>query len=201
MRVKIMKKTYERPMMISEEFRANEYVATCASTGAPKYECIYEEDSVFVRCVEEIVEHFGPGVVGKDGELHRKALADIVFHNEEELKCLNAIVHPAVETYIREWIQKERENGTKIFFLENALLLELKHDELFCDEIWYIYANDETRMKRLKLARGYSEQKTEAIFRAQRSKEEFMEKCDRVIDNSRSFEETCVQLLHVLDKL
>ena len=56
-------------------------------------------------------------------------------------------------------------------------------------------------MKRLKLARGYSEQKTEAIFRAQRSKEEFMEKCDRVIDNSRSFEETCVQLLHVLDKL
>ena len=127
------------------------------------------------KCFEEIVAHFGPGVVGKDGELHRKALADIVFHNEEELKCLNAIVHPAVETYIREWIQRERENGTKIFFLENALLLELKHDELFCDEIWYIYANDEIRMKRLKLARGYSEQKIEAIFRAQRSKEEFME--------------------------
>ncbi len=152
------------------------------------------------KCFDEIVAHFGTGVVGKDGELNRRALADIVFHDEEELKCLNGIVHPAVESHIREWIQKENENGTKIFFLENALLLDLKHDEMFCDEIWYIYTSDDVRVKRLKLERGYSEEKSEAIFRAQKSKEEFMEKCDRVIDNSRSFEETCVQLLHVLDK-
>ena len=153
------------------------------------------------ECFDKIVAHFGPEVVGKEGELNRRALADIVFHSAEELKCLNGIVHPAVEAHIREWIQKERENQTKIFFLENALLLDLKHDEMFCDEIWYIYTSDDVRVKRLKLERGYSEEKSEAIFRAQKSKEEFMEKCDRVIDNSRSFEETCVQLLHVLDKL
>ncbi len=153
------------------------------------------------KCFEEIVEHFGTDVVGKDGELNRKALADIVFRNKEELKCLNAIVHPAVEAHIKEWIQKEEEKGTKVFFLENALLLDLKHDELLCDEVWFIYTSDDVRTKRLKLARGYSDEKIEAIFRSQKSKEEFMEKCDRVMDNSRSFEETCVQLLHVLDKL
>ncbi len=152
-------------------------------------------------CFNEIVAHFGQQIVGKDGELNRRALADIVFHDADELRCLNNIVHPAVEKHIEEWIQHEREKGTKIFFLENALLLELKHDETFCDEVWYIYTSDDVRIKRLKLARGYSEEKSESIFRAQKSKEEFMERCDRVIDNSRSFEETCVQLLHVLDKL
>jgi len=153
------------------------------------------------KCFDDMIEHFGMGILDAQGELNRNALAEIVFHNEKELQALNAIVHPAVEERIREKIEEAKEEGIRIFFLENAILLETNHDELFCDEVWYIYANDEVRMKRLKYARGYSEEKTEAIFRAQMSKEEYMDHCDRVIDNSRSFEETCVQLLHILDKL
>lgn len=85
--------------------------------------------------------------------------------------------------------------------METAILIESKYDDMFCDEVWYIYASDDVRKKRLKFSRGYSEEKSESIFRSQMSKEEFMEHCDRVIDNSRSFEETSVQLLHVLDKI
>lgn len=153
------------------------------------------------KCFDEIIEHFGTSILAEDGELDRKALGEIVFHDEKELLALNAIVHPAVEDRIRELICKEKENGTKVFFLETAILIESKYDDMFCDEVWYIYASDDVRKKRLKFSRGYSEEKSESIFRSQMSKEEFMEHCDRVIDNSRSFEETSVQLLHVLDKI
>lgn len=153
------------------------------------------------KCFEEIVNHFGKGILADDGELNRKALAEIVFNDQKELEILNAIVHPAVEDCIREMIRDEREKGTELFFLETALLIESKYDELFCNEVWYIYASDDVRMKRLKYSRGYSEEKIEAIFRSQRTKDEYMECCDRVIDNSRSFEETAVQLLHILDKI
>ena len=53
--------------------------------------------------------------------------------------------------------------------------LEEHYDEI-CDEVWYIYANEEVRKKRLKLSRGYSEEKIEDMFRAQKSRDEFLER-------------------------
>lgn len=152
-------------------------------------------------CFEKIVEHFGGSILAEDGELSRSALAEIVFHDKNELLSLNAIVHPAVEDYIRNWICEEKKKETELFFLETALLIEANYDELFCDEVWYVHANDEVRVKRLKYSRGYSDDKIEAIMNSQRTKEEYMDACDRVIDNSRSFEETSVQILHILDKI
>lgn len=153
------------------------------------------------KCFDEIVAHFGGSIVAEDGELNRRALAEIVFHDKNELAVLNAIVHPAVEEYIRNWICEEKNKETELFFLETALLIEANYDELFCDEVWYIYASDDVREKRLKYSRGYSDEKIEAIIRSQKTKEEYMDSCDRVVDNSRSFEETAVQLLHILDKI
>jgi len=153
------------------------------------------------KCFEQIVAHFGESVVAEDGELNRKALAEIVFHDKEELNILNEIVHPAVEDYIRNWIAEEKAKDTELFFLETALLIEANYDELFCDEVWYIHASDDVRVKRLKYSRGYSDEKIEAIMHSQKTKEEYMDACDRVVDNSRSFEETSVQLLHILDKI
>ena len=153
------------------------------------------------KCFEDIIAHFGDVIVAENGELNRNSLAEIVFHDKNELAALNNIVHPAVEEYIRNWISDEKSKGTEIFFLETALLIEANYDELFCDEVWYIHASDDVRVKRLKYSRGYSEEKIEAIFNSQKSKEEYMDSCDRVVDNSRSFEETSVQLLHILDKI
>lgn len=152
-------------------------------------------------CFEKIVEHFGESILAEDGELNRSALAEVVFHDKNELLSLNAIVHPAVEDYIRNWIDEEKKKETEFFFLETALLIEANYDDLFCDEVWYVHANDEVRVKRLKYSRGYSDNKIEAIMSSQRTKEEYMDACDRVIDNSRSFEETSVQILHILDKI
>lgn len=151
-------------------------------------------------CYRQIVEHFGDGILQENGRLDREKLAKVVFSDEEERKTLNAIVHPAVKKRILALIKEQEKKGTELFVLEAALLLEDHYDEV-CDETWYIYAEDSVRRKRLKLSRGYGDERIDGIFRSQKTRDEFLNKCDRAVDNSRSFDDTCAQLEDIMCKL
>lgn len=145
----------------------------------------------------EILEHFGIEILTKDGELDREKLADIVFKDEAELFYLNQLIHPQVKEYIMNAIEIEGDRGTDLFVIEAALLLD-DHYDTICDEMWYIYAEESVRRERLKRFRGYSDEKITEIMNAQRSDRDFREKCDRVIDNSGTFESTVTQIQYML---
>ena len=142
---------------------------------------------------EPVAELFGPSVVKEDQTLDREKIAQIVFEDRQLLEKLNAIVHPAVKRYIRRAIQMEQEAGTEIFVVEAALLIEDKYDEI-CDELWYIYADENVRMHRLMKNRGYSVEKIRGILANQLSEEEFENHCDFEIDNSGDFQDTVRQI-------
>lgn len=152
------------------------------------------------KCYQEIVEHFGTGILNEDGTINRKALGKIVFGNEAQLLVLNAIMHPAVKNEIRNQIQKEAEKNVNLFVLEAALLIEEHYDEI-CDELWYIYTDEEVRRQRLKESRQYSDEKIDAIIASQLSEEVFRTACQRVIENSGTFEETCAQINDAIRQL
>ncbi|HIS25309.1 MAG TPA: dephospho-CoA kinase [Candidatus Pullilachnospira intestinigallinarum] len=136
---------------------------------------------------------FGPSAVKQDGTLDREKIAGIVFEDRRLLEKLNAIVHPAVKRYICRAIQTEREAGTEVFVVEAALLIEDKYDEI-CDELWYIYADENVRMHRLMKNRGYSVEKIRGILANQLSEEAFESHCDFEIDNSGDFQDTVRQI-------
>ena len=140
-------------------------------------------------CYSAIVDLFGTEIVKEDQTLDREMLAK-----------MNEIVHPAVKEYIKKAIKREEENETNIFIVEAALLIEDKYDEI-CDELWYIYADEETRMERLKQNRGYSEEKCRSIFRNQLSEDEFSNHCDFEIDNSDDFEKTKEQIQQKMQRM
>lgn len=144
-------------------------------------------------CYRQIAEHFGEDILQDNGRIDRGKLAEVVFADPAELEVLNAIVHPAVKKRILRMIREAQKAEKSLFVLEAALLLEDHYDEI-CDEVWYIYAEDHVRKRRLKLSRGYSDQKIEAIFRSQKSRDEFLRFCDRAVDNSGNFDDTCAQL-------
>ncbi len=145
-------------------------------------------------CYEHIVDEFGKGLIFPDGSLDRAMLAEVVFSDPAKLKKLNSIVHPMVKEYIRGEISCiSLEDPLRIIVVEAALLIEDHYDEI-CDEIWYIYAEEPVRRERLKRARRYSDEKISAIMSNQLSDEEFRANCQRVIDNSKSPEETLEQL-------
>lgn len=145
------------------------------------------------ECYLKMVEYFGTQIVGANGALDRKTLGQIVFSDAQKRKVLNQIVHPKVKEAIKAEIEVEREKGTGLFVIEAALLLEDNYDEI-CDELWYIYTDEKKRRTRLKQSRAYDDVKIDEIIRSQSSDTVFREKCDKVIDNSGDFLDTCRQV-------
>ena len=144
-------------------------------------------------CYLQILEHFGREILNDDDTIDRKKLGQIVFNDNEALWMLNAIMHPAVKEEIRKRICNARENGCEYFIIEAALLLEDNYKQI-CDELWYIYTDENTRRLRLKESRAYSDEKIDAIMASQLSEEIFRKECQIVIDNSSDFEDTCYQI-------
>ena len=152
------------------------------------------------KCYMEIVERFGNCILNEDKTINRKELGQIVFHDDEKLYALNGIMHPAVKTEIQKRILQEEEKGTKLFFLEAALLIEEHYDEI-CDELWYIYTSEPIRRQRLKDSREYSDKKIDAIMATQLSEDMFRKACKIVIENNDVFEETCKRLDDIIETL
>lgn len=145
-------------------------------------------------CFQKIVEYFGEKILDSDGIINRKKLAAIVFADQEALLKLNSIVHPEVKKYILcriDYIRQYRQYH--VFALEAALLLEEHYDEI-CDEVWYIDASEQTRRRRLKENRGYSDEKITQMMARQLSREQFLEKSSVVIDNNWQLEQTYQQI-------
>ena len=129
---------------------------------------------------------------------HRGKLAEVIFSNDTKRALMNAIVHPAVKQYVREVYEAEQAKGQlDLLVLEAALLIEEKYDEI-CDELWYIYTNEDNRRIRLKESRGYSDEKINNIFASQLSEEEFRSATSITIDNNGDLEETYRQIENAL---
>ncbi len=143
---------------------------------------------------EPVVELLGKDILDGDGEIDKKKMAELIFNDRTLLEKVNNILHPAVNTYIINTIDTERKSGCLDFvFVEAALLIENGYKEI-ADELWYVYADEDTRRARLKASRGYSDEKISDIFEKQLSEEEFRAACDFVIDNSASEEISFAQI-------
>ena len=143
---------------------------------------------------DELIRILGEGILGDDGEIDKKKMAECIFNDEKLLEKVNNILHPAVNTFIINIIDSEREKGDLDFvFVEAALLIENGYKRIV-DELWYVYADEETRRDRLKASRGYSDEKISDILDAQLDEKTFRENADFVVDNSSSIEDAAKQI-------
>lgn len=144
-------------------------------------------------CYSQVIALFGEHILKKDKTIDRKAVSDVVFGNEEKLKKLNGIIHPAVRQSVLEEIQLQKEKKTAIVVVEAALLLE-EHYEKFCDKVWYVHTDREIRISRLMENRGYSREKSESIISSQASDEYFAKHADYIIRNNGDIKDTWLQV-------
>lgn len=161
----------------------------------PKLKEVFGQDDVWMtasdqdNCSDSVrSQDVSAASASKNMPLDRKKMAALIYRNPERRKDINNIVHPMIRPEILKVFHQEEKAGRHdFFFLEAALLIEEHYDEV-CDELWYIYADEDTRRKRLKASRGYSDEKISSIFQAQLSEDVFRKKCSVVIDNSGSLE-------------
>ena len=146
-----------------------------------------------------LVELLGNGILAADGQIDKAAMAARIFADPMILEQVNAIIHPAVKKYLSDRLAEARDRGdVELFFVEAALLIENGFEGIV-DEMWYIYAGEDVRRKRLSENRGYTPEKIEKIMTSQLTEEAFREHCDFVIDNSDSLEKSYRQIRQKLE--
>ncbi len=152
----------------------------------------------------QIVESFGPAVVRVDGSLDRKALAELAFqHNQAD--TLNRIVHPAVIAAEDKWMRGIfAADPKRVAIVESALIFEVEKwgtapgwVQRF-DKIILVIVPDEMKMARFvsrmlgndESRRAALTQDARARMAAQLPDHEKAGRCEYVIDNSGSIQET-----------
>ena len=150
------------------------------------------------KCVyRAVVNAFGQGILGPDGEIDRAAFAELLFSDPEALRKANAVEHPLIRRSIRMRISHTK---CRHIFLEAALLSEGELIPL-CEKVIVAMAAPEIRIERLKASRGYSEEKARAVMARQLPDEEFRKLADHVIDTGGTLEETYDSVRRLMAKL
>jgi dephospho-CoA kinase len=126
----------------------------------------------------ELVEAFGAECYTDVG-LNRAWLAERVFNNEEELRRLNAIVHPAVMSDFAEWAENQE---CDYVVMESAILLEAGL-ESHVDVVVAVMAPKELRLQRAMQRDGATEEQIEERMRNQMSDDERTERAKYAIVN------------------
>jgi len=143
-----------------------------------------------------IKEAFGSSYFLDNGELDRKKLGELIFHNENEKLKLNSISHPI----IKEEVLKEINKADGIVFVDVPLLYESKFDSL-CDKVICVYLNKDMQIERL-MERDhidYSYAKSKIASQMDLGKKRDL--ADYVIDSKGSFQETERQVLKILEMI
>lgn len=146
---------------------------------------VYDSDSRAKRLMNEdntlrerLVERFGSNVYCAEG-LNRRYLAERVFGNPEELKALNAIVHPAVMDDFDRWALEQE--GSYVV-LESAILFEASLDRRV-DVSVAVMAPEELRIERAMQRDGAQREQIVARMNNQISDEERVERAKYTIVN------------------
>lgn len=145
---------------------------------------------------EAVVRSFGPQILNEDGTINRKRLADLAF--PDRIAELNAIVHPAVISAQKRWMEETaRTDANGIAVVEAALLLEggAKNDfdriiVVTCD----LPGKIQRYARRASLSPEAARAEVERRGAAQFSDEQKASHADYVIENSGTIEHTSHQV-------
>ncbi|HIY04574.1 MAG TPA: dephospho-CoA kinase [Candidatus Anaerotignum merdipullorum] len=133
----------------------------------------------------EIVKYFGKEILQEDGTIFRRKLGEIVFHDSEKLAFLNRCTHTYIVAKMQEQIAAVKAEGTaKCIVLDAPLLFEAGL-ERFCDAVWVVYADVDTRAKRIMERDGVSYDLALARISSQKTWDEYRALSDIVLDNSQ----------------
>ena len=127
----------------------------------------------------KIIAAFGEEAYNENG-LNKPYLSKQVFQNNEKLKLLNSIVHPAVFQDFENWKKAQKSD---IVMKEAAILIE-SGSYKDCDVVISVVADIETRIARTIERDGLSREEIRARINNQISDEERIAKSDFIIDNN-----------------
>lgn len=138
----------------------------------------------------DMLDTFGRDILNPDDTIDRDKMGAIVFGNPDQLARLNQITHPRImESFKEDYRRIKAANPNAILVLEIPLLYETFMDRM-CDEVWVVWVDYETQLKRLMDRNHYSLEEAKSRIESQIPLDEKAHRADVVINNCGSIQET-----------
>ncbi|MET8757322.1 dephospho-CoA kinase [Lentzea sp. NPDC004782] len=131
--------------------------------------------------LREVVKAFGDDVLNGDGTLNRAALAAKAFVSEEARQTLNSITHPRIGALTGQRMAEAPEDAIVVHDI--PLLVERDIAAVY-HLVIVVYADVETRLRRLVGSRGMDRRDAENRIAAQATDEQRRAVADVWLDNS-----------------
>lgn len=131
--------------------------------------------------LKEVVKAFGEDVLNADGTLNRAALAAKAFASEEARQTLNGITHPRIGALTGQRMAEAPEDAIVVHDI--PLLVERDMAAAY-HLVIVVYADAETRLRRLVGSRGMDEGDARQRIAAQATDEQRRAVADVWLDNS-----------------
>jgi dephospho-CoA kinase len=132
----------------------------------------------------EIAAEFGPGVLGPDGRLDRKALGAIVFADPERRRRLEAMTHPRIRERFQQHLDAlTAENFRGLVFFDAPVMIESGNYRNM-DRMVVVVTDEATQLARLIARDGIDRDEALRKIRSQMPLAEKAKLADYVIDNS-----------------
>ncbi|WP_174720602.1 dephospho-CoA kinase [Streptococcus periodonticum] len=151
------------------------------------------------KLYQALVSWLGSAILNEAGELDRPKLSQLIFSSQENLAKSSQLQNDIIRKELanrRDQLAKTEET----FFMDIPLLFEQDYADWF-DEVWLVYVNPETQIKRLKARNGYSQEEAQQRLASQMKLEDKVPYADFVIKNDGNLEELIEQIDKKLRRL
>lgn len=139
---------------------------------------------------QQVLDRFGKWLVGKDGEIDRKKLGNLVFNDPEAMKQLEEIVHPLV----RQAAEILAKRATQPVVVVEAIKLLEGELRKMCDSIWVTNAPESIQIERLIRKRNMSPDMAKERVHMQSAQSAKVAIANIVVTNTGSYDDLWKQV-------
>lgn len=153
--------------------------------GVPVYDCDTRAKEMMTgdaRIVAELKRMFGADCYNDDGTLNKKYIASCIFTDSDNIKRVNALVHPAICNDFSCWARQQK---SSVVGVETAILHESGMIS-FVDRTLVVWADKETAIERTMKRSGMSRRQVESRMLKQMSADELLLLSDFSIYNDKN---------------
>lgn len=147
--------------------------------------------------IKVIQEHFP--AVAENGQVNKRALRNIVFSDNRQLKVLEGLIHPFLRETLKDVIRKNACRND-IFFIDVALLFEMGWDR-YCDFILVADVDYEIQKQRVMNRDKVTAEDFDKINNVQLSNSYKINLADVVVNTDKSKKLLKVEMINIIQGL
>ncbi len=147
--------------------------------------------------IKVIQEHFP--AVAENGQVNKRALRNIVFSDNRQLKVLEGLIHPFLRETLKDVIRKNACRND-IFFIDVALLFEMGWDK-YCDFILVADVDYEIQKQRVMNRDKVTAEDFDKINNVQLSNSYKINLADVVVNTDKSKNLLKVEMINIIQGL